>query len=135
MLRKSFIICAAIGMVLVLSLPVIAKVETTGLFTIDDTQWELQNGIITGVDSIGFSEDNIYVCNSDVIELCLPLPNSEYTDLFIVSFFSWEVSGDIIEIGIGGIVFPLVGIGFLITDDGDFSLLIKSDDDWTPSPF
>jgi len=131
MLRKLLMACVVIGMVFMLSFSASAGVETANLFSIDDTLWELKDDIITGVDQIGFSEDNIYVCNV----VCLPLPNSEYTDLFIVSFFSWEVSGDIIEIGIGGIVFPLVGIGFLITDDGDFSLLIKSDDDWTPSPF
>ena len=133
MLRKTLMIGAVMGMILVCSMPAMAGVETAGLFSIDDTQWELQNGIIAGVDSIGFSEDNIYVCSgTGTFQLCLPLPNSEYTDLFIISFFNWELSSDIIEIGINGIAFSLVGVGILITDDGDYSLLIKRDDNWTP---
>ena len=89
MLRKTLMIGAVMGMILVCSMPAMAGVETTGLFSLDDTRWELQNGIITGVDSIGFSEDNIYVCSgTGTFQLCLPLPNSEYTDFFIISFFS-----------------------------------------------
>lgn len=136
MVRKLLMACAVMGMVFMVSFPANAgDVVPANYLTLDDTLWELQNDIIEGVDHIGFYEDNIYVCNSVTITLCLPLPYSEYDDFFVISSLSWEISGDIIEIGFNGFAFPLLGIGFLITDEGDFSMLIKSDNDWNPFPF
>jgi hypothetical protein len=135
MTRKLLITCSVLGMIFVLSFPVHAEVKPANVLTLEETLWELQDEIIEGVDHIGFYEDNIYACNDAISFLCLPLPYSEYSDFYIVSFFSWEVSSDVIDMGFDGIAFPVVGIGFLITDEKNFSLLIKSDDNWNPFPF
>ena len=137
MMRKLVLTGMIGGMVCMASFTAHAAgvVEPARYLTLDDTLWELQNDIIEGVSHIGFYGENIYACNSRAITLCLPLPYSEYDDFLIISFFKWEISGDIIKIGFNGIAFPLLGIGFLKTETGDFSVLIKRDNDWKPFPY
>lgn len=137
MMRKLALAGLVMGMVCLVSFTAHAAgvVAPANYLTLDDTLWELQNDSMEGIDHIGFYDDNIYACNSVAITLCLPLPYSEYDDFLIISFFNWEISGDSIEIGFNGVAFPILGIGFLITDEGDFSMLIKSDNDWNPFPF
>ena len=135
MMRSIVLAGMIMAMVCLGTLPANAdEVSPDSYLTLDDTLWDLQNEI-DGLEQVGFYEDNIYACIDAAFTLCLPLPYSEYEDYIIISSFNWEISGDIIEVGFTGIAFPILGIGFLMTDDGDFSMLIKSDNDWNPYPF
>ena len=124
MLRKIVMTFAVIGLIFMVSFPANADdVETTNFLTLDKTLWELQRDLVIGMDSMGFYQGSIYMCGGGGY-FCIPI-STNYVDLMGISFFNAGT------IGIRGVLFPLVGIGFAMSENEGFTTMTKIDNNWS----
>jgi len=120
-----------IGLIVIfLSAPCLAQPEIEGLFSINNTLWELLD---ISSYSIGISDDVVYFCETN---LCLPVPDSKTKDMLIVSTFRAGATSGTEEVSIDGVAFPLIGLGYGIvctsTTGCNSTFMMKTDDNWIP---